>query len=187
MSSTNILSGTFRNPQPLYFLKSIAGTNGRRAAVQIGGVLRYKLGVYCGVSLSPKFRIQQGTALQMGGVLRYKLEVYCLYFSDKLYGSGVPEQCPHFWVYVISSASTVLDRKSCTHTMIGPGLLCSTGPGSGGRLLLEHLQTANNRLISHMSPAWSLRWAKSPIANRYSSAKTERSRMHRRADFWSNF
>ena len=30
----------------------------------------------------------------MGGVLRYKLEVYCQYFSDKLYGLGVPEQCP---------------------------------------------------------------------------------------------
>ena len=37
---------------------------------------------------------QQGTALQMGGVLLYKLEVYCQYFSDKLYGLGVPEQCP---------------------------------------------------------------------------------------------
>ena len=27
----------------------------------------------------------------MGGVLRYKLEVYS---ADKLYGLGVPEQCP---------------------------------------------------------------------------------------------
>ena len=34
-------SGTFRNPQPLVFLKSIPGTNGGRA-VQIGGVLRPK-------------------------------------------------------------------------------------------------------------------------------------------------
>ena len=31
------LSGT---PNPWYFLKSIASTNGRRTAVQIGGVLR---------------------------------------------------------------------------------------------------------------------------------------------------
>ena len=30
----------------------------------------------------------------MGGVLRYKLEVYRQHFSDKLYGLGVPEQCP---------------------------------------------------------------------------------------------
>ena len=30
----------------------------------------------------------------MGGVLRYKLEVYCQYFSDKLQGLGVPEQGP---------------------------------------------------------------------------------------------
>ena len=36
------------------FLKSIAGTNGRRTAAQMGGVLQYKLEVYCGVSLSPK-------------------------------------------------------------------------------------------------------------------------------------
>ena len=56
-----------RTPNPRHFLKSIAGTNGRRTAVQIGGVLQYKLEVHCGVSLSPKFRSQQGTALQMGG------------------------------------------------------------------------------------------------------------------------
>ena len=59
--------------QAWYFLKSIAGTNWRRTAVQIGGVLQYKLEVHCGVSLSPKLRSQQGIALQMGGVLRYKL------------------------------------------------------------------------------------------------------------------
>ena len=27
----------------------------------------------------------------MGGVLRHKLDVYSQYFSDKLYGLGVPE------------------------------------------------------------------------------------------------
>ena len=59
----------------------------------MGGVLRYKLDVYFGVSLSSRLRSQRGTALQMGGVLRYKLEVYRQYFSDKLYGL-VPERCP---------------------------------------------------------------------------------------------
>ena len=87
-------SGTFRKPQPLAFSQNIAGTNGRRTVVQIGGVRQYKLEVHCGVSLSPKFTSQQGRALQMGGVLRYKLEVYCQYFSDKLYRLGVPEQFP---------------------------------------------------------------------------------------------
>ena len=82
------LSGT---PHPWHFHKSIAGANGRRTAVQIGGVLQYKLVVYCSVSLSPKLRSQRGTALQMGGVLRYKLEVYRQYLSDKLYGLGVPK------------------------------------------------------------------------------------------------
>ena len=72
----------------------IASTNGRRTAVQIGGVLQYKLAVFCGVSLSPKLRSQRGTALQMGGVLRYKLEVYRQYFSDTLYGLWVPKQSP---------------------------------------------------------------------------------------------
>ena len=33
----------------------------------IGGVLQCKWEVYCGVSLSPMLRSQQGTALQMGG------------------------------------------------------------------------------------------------------------------------
>ena len=33
-------------------------------------------------------------AFQKEGVLRYKLEVYFQHFSDKLYGLGVPEQCP---------------------------------------------------------------------------------------------
>ena len=44
--------------------------------------------------LSSRLRSQEGTALQMGGVLRYKLEVCCQYFSDKLYGLGALEQCP---------------------------------------------------------------------------------------------
>ena len=66
-------SGT---PNHWYFLKSIAGTNGRHTAVQIGRVVQYKLEVYCSISLSLRLRSQEGTALQMGGVLRYKLEVY---------------------------------------------------------------------------------------------------------------
>ena len=50
--------------------------------------------MYCGVSRSSRLRSQHGRALRMGGVLRYKLEVCCKYFLDKLYGLGVPEQCP---------------------------------------------------------------------------------------------
>ena len=37
--------------------------------VQMGGVLQYRLEVYCGDSLASRLRSQQGTALQMGGVL----------------------------------------------------------------------------------------------------------------------
>ena len=50
--------------------------------------------MYCGISLFQKLRSQQGTALQMGGVLRYKLEVYWQCFLDKLYGLGAPKQLP---------------------------------------------------------------------------------------------
>ena len=68
------LVGNFPEPPTTgIFLKSIAGTDGRRLSSRRGS--------------------QRGTALQMGGVLRYKLEVYCQYFSDKLYGLGVPGQC----------------------------------------------------------------------------------------------
>ena len=83
-----------RTPNPWYFLKRIAGTNGRRTAVQIGGVLQRRLEVYCGDFLTPKLRRRRGTALQMEGVLRYKLEGYRQYFSDTLYRLGIPKQSP---------------------------------------------------------------------------------------------
>ena len=92
-----LLSGTFRNPQPGSFSKVLP--------VKLGGVLQYKWGRTAvqigGVQRRfpfSKFRSQQGTALQMGGVLRYKLEVYYQYFSGKLYGLGVPEQFPCYFV-----------------------------------------------------------------------------------------
>ena len=69
------LSGT---PNPWHFLKKYW----RRTAVQIGGVLQ-------------KLRTQRGHSVTNGVVLRYKLEVYRQYFSDKLYGLGVPKQSPH--------------------------------------------------------------------------------------------
>ena len=69
-ASNQALSGT---PHHWYFLKSIAGTNGRRTAVQIGGVVQYNLEVYCGVSLYSELRSRQGTALQKGSILRYRV------------------------------------------------------------------------------------------------------------------
>ena len=75
-------------------MKSIAAgplschTNGRRTAVQIGGVLQYKWEVYCWVSLSSRLRSQARPAIQMGGVLPYKLEVYCRTFYETSRGWG---------------------------------------------------------------------------------------------------
>ena len=65
----------------------IAGTNGRRIAVQIGGVV-------CRFPFFKAWKLARHSVTNGGGVLRYKLEVHCQYFSDKLYGLGVPEQCP---------------------------------------------------------------------------------------------
>ena len=42
----------------------------------MGGVLQYKWEAYCRVSLSSKLRSHENTAIQMGGILPYKLEVY---------------------------------------------------------------------------------------------------------------
>ena len=85
-------SGTFRNPQPLVVSQKNRRTNGRRGTNRRRTAV---LEAHCGVSLPSRLRSQQGTALQMGGVLQYKLEVYCQYLSDKLYGLGVLEQCPY--------------------------------------------------------------------------------------------
>ena len=93
-SGTTAAVKDFRRNSGTLFSQSIAGTNGRRTAVQIGGALQYKLEMYCGVSLSSKLRSQQRhsvangarTAVQIGGVLQTIL--------DKLYGWGAPKQCP---------------------------------------------------------------------------------------------
>ena len=69
--SKNIqISGTFPNPNPLMLAQSTAGTNGRRIAVQIGGVLQYKWEVYCSV-----FPFVQG--LEARKAQRYKWGAYC--------------------------------------------------------------------------------------------------------------
>ena len=73
-------SETFRRSQPPVFFQKYCRTNGRRTAVQMGGVLQYKWEVYSWVSLSSRLRSQESTAIQMGGVLPYKLEVYCRTF-----------------------------------------------------------------------------------------------------------
>ena len=82
------LSGTFRWPQPPVFSQKYCRTNGRRTAVQMGGVLQYKWEVYWWVSLSSRLRSQERPAIQMGGVLPYKLEVYCRTFFETSRGWG---------------------------------------------------------------------------------------------------
>ena len=114
-----------------------AGTNGRRIAVQIGGVLQYKLEVYCGVSLSPKLRSQQGTALQMRGVLRCKLEVYCECSLDKLDGGWGFLNSAHFLGFLMFFPScSAQSRPSKVPKPVGGRFgyffFCLLGGGAGG-------------------------------------------------------
>ena len=54
-------SGTFWWPQPPVLSQKYCRTNGRRTAVQMGGVLQYKWEVYCWVSLSSRLRRLSGS------------------------------------------------------------------------------------------------------------------------------
>ena len=63
-----------------YKWEAYCSTNGRRTAVQMGGVL-------LGFPFL-RLRSQEGRAMQMGGVLPYKLEVYCRTFFDTSRGWG---------------------------------------------------------------------------------------------------
>ena len=76
--SNEELSG---DPNPQYVLKSTAVQMG-------GVLQYKKLEVYCLVSLSSRLRSQEGTAIQITGVLPYKLEVYGSTFFKTSRGWG---------------------------------------------------------------------------------------------------
>ena len=60
-----------------YKWEAYRNTNGRRTAIQMGGVLT------ASISLSSEHMGTESTAIQMGGVLQYKLEVYFDTFVEK--------------------------------------------------------------------------------------------------------
>ena len=64
-----------------YKWEAYCGTNRRRVAVQIGSGLRR-------FPFLKAWKPERHSVTNGGGVLRYKLEVYCRYFSGKLYGLG---------------------------------------------------------------------------------------------------
>ena len=76
-----------RNPNPEHFLKIIAGTNGRRTAEQLGGVLQYKWEMYGGVPYSSRLRSQKRVAIQMGGIA-VQIGGVLLYFSQVAQAGG---------------------------------------------------------------------------------------------------
>ena len=63
---------------------------GGRIAIQMGGVTD-------GISLSSESRGTGSTAIQMGGVLQYKLEVYCDTFLRSSGGWGFRHSSEFFW------------------------------------------------------------------------------------------
>ena len=106
----------FRNfpetPTPSTFPKYCRG-NGRRTAIQMGGVLQYKWEVYCWVSLSSKEskpRSQEGTAIRMGGVLPCKLEVYCSTFSKTSRGWGFRNSSDFWGISAASPLSMAMQK-----------------------------------------------------------------------------
>ena len=64
-----------------YEWEAYCDTNGRRTAIQMGGVL-------AGFPFPQSVRGTKSTAIQIGGVLQYKLEVYCDTFLRSSGGWG---------------------------------------------------------------------------------------------------
>ena len=74
----------------------------------MGGALRYKQEAHCSTNwrcivallflqgLEP-FEAQR---YNWGGIVRYKLQVCRQYFSDKLYGLGVPIKVVSIWLHI---------------------------------------------------------------------------------------
>ena len=73
-----------------YKWEAYCRTNGRRTAVQMGGVLQYKWEVYCWVSLSSRLRSQEGPAIQMGAYCRTNWRCTAV-LSSRPVGVGVSE------------------------------------------------------------------------------------------------
>ena len=73
---------------PPKFSQKHCDTNGRRFAIQMGGVLQYIWEAYCdtngrstdSISLSSERRGTKSTAIQIGGALQYKFEVCLIFF-----------------------------------------------------------------------------------------------------------
>ena len=61
--------------------EAYCNTNGRRTAIQMGGSTD-------NISLSSECRGTESTAIQIGGILQYKLEVHCDTFSRSSGGWG---------------------------------------------------------------------------------------------------
>ena len=80
LRSVILSAALFQKNRALVLPEKHFRTNGRRIAVQTGGVLQYKCEMYCGVFPSSRPRSQEGTAIQMGGILPCKMEVYCTRF-----------------------------------------------------------------------------------------------------------
>ena len=84
-------------PTPSIFSKVSPGTNGTRIVGKNGRRIASKNGrCTAGFPFLQSLAASKAQRYKWGGVLRYKLEVYRQYFSDTLYGLGVPRLHPQF-------------------------------------------------------------------------------------------
>ena len=94
----------------------------------------------------------------MGGVLRYKLEVYCQYFLDKLYGLGAPKQCPVVFGardFIEELLGTSTPHHQCPPLLVQPTLPFHSPPRDGRRQqshqskTMSILPTLKQRVVNH--------------------------------------
>ena len=111
------LWGTSQWPQPPRLSPKHCDTNGRRIAMQMGSVLRYKWEEYWSLSLSWELSGSESTAIQIGGVLQYKLEVYCNTFREVVV-VGVSDVLLNFCYGLTSSTCSLLQIPACCRDLL---------------------------------------------------------------------
>ena len=104
------------DPQLPVLSEKYCHTNGRRIAVQMGGVLKYKWEVYSWVSLCSRLRRQEGTAIQMGGTA-VQIGGVLQYFLRDLWVGVSETLLNNFW-----GMNSELRTTACTKKVLGINL-----------------------------------------------------------------
>ena len=89
--------------------------------------MQYKLEVYCGVSVSPKFRSQQGTALQMGAYCGTNWRCTASTFQTSCTGWGFLRSAQDFSQFLVkfSQSSPEFGGKTTPRLVVGRSFAAS--------------------------------------------------------------